>query len=201
MKECTKQSCVILVDNDVRIQAASKRLFESVGLQVKLYPTVTAFLEDGVPDITTCLVLDLGLHESTNIREELAEAGVHAPIVFITSHEDVSMAVRTMKAGAVDFLVKPYRDQYLLDAVFTALERDSARVETQQLRERFQLLSGRERQVIERLAAGDSNKIISAKLNLSEVTVKFHRANAMRKLRAKTLVELVRMVEHLDVTR
>jgi FixJ family two-component response regulator len=136
------------------------------------------------------------------VQEELSRTGVDVPIVFVTGHADVAMAVRAMKAGAVDFLTKPFRSQDLLDAVFVALERDSARRKMQQLhstiREHLEALSAREREVIARVTAGKLNKQIAADLGLSEVTVKVHRANAMRKMRATSLAHLIKMFEHFD---
>ena len=205
MKESvTREAVVAVIDDDAAVQAALKDLFESVGLVVKLYTSGNAFLEDRFPDATSCLVLDVRLPETSGfkIQEELSRAGVYLPIVFVTGHADVATAVRAMKAGAVDFLTKPFRSQDLLDAVFAALERDSARRKIQQLqatiREHLKSLSARERQVIVRVAAGKLNKQIAADLGLSEVTVKVHRASAMRKMRATTLPHLIKMLEHFD---
>ena len=199
--DVTKEGVVVVIDDDASVRAALKELFESVGLKVKLYASGSAFLEDRIPDATSCLVLDVRLPETSglNVQEELARADVHLPIVFVTGHGDIPMAVRAMKAGAVDFLTKPIRSQDLLDAVFTALEQDRTRRETQQLRstlrEHFESLSARQREVIARVAAGDLNKEIAAELGLSEGTVKLHRANAMRKMHAKRLADLVKMLE------
>ena len=147
-------------------------------------------------------MLDVRLPEMSGIQEVLAKADVHVPIVFVTSHGEIPMAVRAMKAGAIDFLTKPFRSQDLLDAVFTALERDSARRKMQQwhstIREHLESLSARERDVIARVAAGNSNKQIAADLGLSEVTVKVHRANAMRKMHATTLAQLIRMLDQFE---
>jgi FixJ family two-component response regulator len=202
MKEnLTREAVVVVIDDDASVRAALKELFESVGLKVKLYASGSAFLEDGIPDAMSCLVLDVRLPERSGLKvqEELARADVHVPIIFVTGHGDVAIAVRAMKAGAVDFLTKPLREQDLLDAVFAALDRDKARRETQQLystlREHFESLSSREREVITMLAAGDLNKQIAAKLGLSEVTVKVHRANAMRKMHATRFADLVKMLE------
>ena len=190
-----------MIDDDASVRAGLKELFESVGLKVKLYASGSAFLEDRIPDATSCLVLDVRLPETSglNVQEELARADVHLPIVFVTGHGDIPMAVRAMKAGAVDFLTKPIRSQDLLDAVFTALEQDRTRRETQQLRstlrEHFESLSARQREVIARVAAGDLNKQIAAELGLSEGMVKIHRANAMRKMHAKRLADLIKMLE------
>ena len=190
-----------MIDDDASVRLALKELFESVGLKVKLYASGSAFLEDRIPDATSCLVLDVRLPETSglNVQEELARADVHLPIVFVTGHGDIPMAVRAMKAGAVDFLIKPLRSQDLLDAIFTALEQDKTHRETQQLRstlrEHFESLSARQREVVARVVAGDLNKQIAAELGLSEATVKVHRANAMRKMHAKRLADLVKMLE------
>ena len=199
--DVSREGVVVVIDDDASVRASLKELFESVGLKVKLYTSGSAFLEDRIPDATSCLVLDVRLPETSglNVQEKLARADVHVPIVFVTGHGDIPMAVRAMKAGAVDFLTKPIRSQDLLDAVFTALEQDRTRRETQQLRstlrEHFESLSARQREVVARVAAGDLNKQIAAELGLSEATVKVHRANAMRKMHAKRLADLVRMLE------
>ena len=199
--DLTKERVVVVIDDDASVRSALKELFESVGLKVKLYASGSAFLEDRIPDATSCLVLDVRLPETSglNVQEELARADVHLPIVFVTGHGDIPMAVRAMKAGAVDFLIKPLRSQDLLDAIFTALEQDKTHRETQQLRstlrEHFKSLSARQREVVARVVAGDLNKQIAAELGLSEATVKVHRANAMRKMHAKRLADLVKMLE------
>ena len=196
-----REAVVVVIDDNASCRSGLKDLFESVGLKVKLYELGSAFLEDAIPDATSCLVIDVRLPAKSGLKvqEELAEADVHVPIVFITGHGDVPMAVCAMKAGAVDFLIKPFRSQDLLDAVFTALEQDGLRRAAQKvhatLREHFASLSPREREVVVRVAAGDLNKQIAAKLGLSEVTVKVHRANAMRKMHATRLADLVRMLE------
>ena len=202
MKESVdKELVVVVIDDDAPVREAIKELLESVGLRVKLYASGSAFLKDRIPDTTSCLVLDERLPEMSGLKvqEELAKADVCVPIVFVSGLADISMAVRAMKAGAVDFLTKPFRGQDLLDAVFTALEQNRARCEMQRLhatlREHFASLSARERQVIVRVAAGKLNKQIAADLGLSEVTVKVHRANAMRRMHAKRLADLVRMFE------
>jgi FixJ family two-component response regulator len=200
----TKKGIVFVVDYDASCRAALKELFESDGLEVKLYASASAFLGDHFPDATSCIVLAVRLPgmSGLKVQEELARAGVHIPIIFLTGHGDIPMAVHAMKAGAVDFLTKPFRNQDLLDAVFTALEQDKARREKEKshstLRKNFESLSSREREVIARVAAGDLNKQIAADLGVSEVTVKLHRANAMRKIGAKTVADLVRMIEHVN---
>ena len=205
MKEnVTREAVVFVIDDDASVRAALKELIESVGPEVRLYASAGAFLEARIPDATSCLVLDVRLPGMSGIKvqEKLSRAGVYVPIVFVTGHGDVAMAVRAMKAGAIDFLTKPFRSQDLLDAVFAALERDSARRKMQQLhstiREHLESLSGREREVIARVAAGNLNKQIAAELGLSEVTVKVHRASAMRKMCATSLAHLIKMLEHFD---
>ena len=194
---------VVVIEDDPSVRAVLKDLFESVGLAVKLYQSASAFREDWLPDVTSCLVLDVRLPETSGlkIQEELSRAGVYVPIIFVSGHADVAMAVRAMKAGAVDFLTKPFRSQDLLDAVFAALERDSARRKMQQLRstmrEHLESLSAREREVIARVTAGKLNKQIAADLGLSEVA-EVHRANAMRKMRVTSLAQLIKMFEHFD---
>jgi FixJ family two-component response regulator len=204
MKDNIREAVVIVVDDDASLRAALKELLTSVGLEVRLYASAGAFLEARIPDATSCLILDVRLPGMSGIKvqEQLSRAGVYVPIVFVTAHGDVEMGVRAMKAGAIDFLTKPFRSQDLLDAVFAALERDSTRRKMQQLRstirEHLESLSGREREVIAKVAAGKLNKQIAAELGLSEVTVKVHRANAMRKMHAPTLAHLIKMLEHVE---
>ena len=200
-------SCVFVIDNDASLRAAFKELFESVGLQVEFFASGSAFLENRNPNTTSsCLVLDVRLPgmSGLKVQEELAKAKISTPIIFLTGHGDIPIAVRAMKAGAVEFLTKPFRDQDLLDAVSTALDQDRARRAKEQasstLRESFNSLSARERDVVAGVTAGRLNKQIAADLGVSEVTVKVHRANAMRKLRVKSVQELVRMTDLLGVT-
>ncbi len=208
MKEhVTNGATVFVIDDDASVCSALKELFESVGLKAKLYASPDAFLQNRLPETTSCLVLDVRLPGTSGLKfqEELARADVRVPIIFITAHGDIAMAVRAMKAGAIDFLVKPFGSQDMLDAVFLALERDRIRREKEEshstLRDRFDTLSGREREVIVRVAAGDLNKQIAGELGVSEVTVKVHRANAMRKMCAKSVAELVRMTELLGIAK
>jgi len=199
----TREAVVIVIEDDASVRAAVKELIESVGLKIRIYQSGVAFLDATIPDAASCLILDVRLPEMSGIKvqEELSRAG-HVPIVFISGYADVVMAVRAMKAGAVDFLTKPFRSQDLLDAVFAALDRDNARRKMQRwqstLREHYESLSARERQVIKMVVAGRLNKQIAADLRLSEVTVKVHRANAMRKMRARSLADLVKMLERFD---
>ena len=203
-KNVTSEAVVVVIDDDASVRAALKELIESVGLEARLYASAGAFLEAHILDTTSCLVLDVRLPGMSGIKvqEELSRAGANLPIVFLTGHGDVAMAVRAMKAGAIDFLTKPFRSQDLLDAVFAALERDNVRRNMQQLHSAIlkyhRSLSRREREVIRRVAAGKLNKQIAAELGLSEVTVKVHRASAMRKMHATTLPHLIKMLEHVE---
>jgi FixJ family two-component response regulator len=205
-KDVTREGVVVVIDDDDSVRAALKELLESVGLKVRLYASANAFQEDRIPDATSCLVLDVRLHETSGLKvqEELKRAEVHMPIVLITAYGDIPMAVRAMKVGAIDFLTKPFCSQDLLDAVFMALEQDRAHRAKEQasstFRENFDSLSARERDVVAGVTAGRLNKQIAADLGVSEVMVKVHRANAMRKLRAKSVPELVRTTDLLGVT-
>jgi len=202
-QNATSDSVVVVIDDDGAVRAALKELLESVGLKVLLFQSATDFLESTVPDTTCCMVLDVRMPAMSGLKlqKELARAELHVPIVFITGHGTIPMAVAAMKAGAVDFLTKPFSDQELLDAVFAALERDRARRihdgSISRLRQHFDTLSAREKEVLSGVAAGRLNKQIAAELGVSEVMVKVHRANVMRKMHAKSLAELVRMLDLL----
>jgi FixJ family two-component response regulator len=202
-RNVTSDSVVVVIDDDGEVRAALKGLLDSVGLKVSLFGSAAEFLESTVPDTTCCMVLDVRMPNMSGLQlqEELARADVQLPIVFITGHGDIPMAVRAMKAGAVDFLTKPFANQDLLDAVFSALERDRARRTQQEsistLRGYFNALSVREKQVLSHVAAGRLNKQIAADLGISEVMVKVHRANGMRKMHAKSVAEWVRMTDLL----
>lgn len=201
----TSDSVVFIIDDDETVRTALKQLLESVGLKVLLFRSAAEFLDSTLPDSVCCLVLEVRMPAMSGLRlqEELAKAEVQIPIVFITGHPDVAIAVRAMKAGAVDFLTKPFPDQDLLDAVFVALERDRARRTRKEslsaLRDQFSSLSTREREVLLRVATGCLNKQIAGELGVSEVMVKVHRANGMRKLHAKSVAELVRMTDLLGL--
>ena len=198
---------VCVVDGDELVRAGLKELFEFVGLNVLLFNSPSIFLQSNLPDSPCCVLLDVRLPEMSGLQlqEELARANVQIPIIFITGHGDVAMAVRAMKAGAADFLTKPLNNQELLDAVFAALERDRTRrsqTETiSTIREHYNLLSVREKEVLSHVAAGQLNKQIAAELGISEVMVKVHRAKGMRKLHAKSVAELVRMTDLLRAGR
>jgi RNA polymerase sigma factor (sigma-70 family) len=198
-------STVFVIDDDASLRAALKELFESIGLQVELFGSGESFLEHKHSHSACCLVLDVRLPGMSGLKcqEELAKAKISIPIIFLTGHGDIPMAVRAIKSGALDFLTKPFRNQDLLDAVAAALDQDRARRTKEEshstLREAFNSLSPRERDVVIRVADGGLNKQIAADLGVSEVTVKVHRANAMRKLRVKSVAELVRIIDLMGV--
>jgi FixJ family two-component response regulator len=196
---------VFVVDDDASLREALKSLIRSVGLQVELFGSAQEFLQRKRPDVPSCLVLDIRLPGTSGLdfQRRLAEAGISIPIIFITGHGDIPMSVRAMKAGAVEFLTKPFRDQDLLDAIHTGLERDRARrqrdSEVAAVRERFEWLTPREREVLPLVVSGLPNKQIAAKIGTSETTVKVHRSQLMRKMGANSLPELVRMAERLGM--
>jgi RNA polymerase sigma factor (sigma-70 family) len=198
---------VFVVDDDPSIRRAIKRLIGSVGLQVELFGSAQEFLLGKRADAPSCLVLDIRLPgiSGLDFQHELAEANIHIPIIFITAHGDIPMTVRAMKAGAVEFLTKPFRDQDLLDAIHLALERDRGRrrqdAELAALRERFELLSPREREVVAMVVSGMLNKQIAAQIGTTENTVKVHRSRAMEKMQANSLADLIKMIERLQVPR
>ena len=198
-------STILVVDDDTSVRVAVKELLESVGLKVILFGSAAEFLENTIPDASCCMVLDVRMPEMSGLKlqEELLKAEVQVPIVFISGHADIAMAVRAMKAGTVDFLAKPFSTQDLLDAVFAALARARARRTQEEslsaLRERFSSLSVREKEVLSHVAGGRLNKQIAGDLGVSEVMVKVHRANGMRKMHTKSVAELVRMTHLLDL--
>lgn len=197
---------VHIIDDDESIRHALDSLFRSVDLETRLYRSPQEFLEAPRPDCPSCLVLDIRLQgiSGLDFQERLAQHDIRVPVVLITGHGDIPMSVRGMKAGAVDFLTKPFRDQDMLDAVGTAIEKDRARRdedrEANEIRKRFATLSPRERQVMALVTAGKMNKQVAGVLNLSEITVKIHRGQAMRKMGARTLADLVRMASNLQLT-
>jgi FixJ family two-component response regulator len=198
---------VFVVDDDLSMRVALINLFRSMGLGVEVFGSASELLETKLPDVVSCLVLDIRLPgvSGLDFQTRLAEAGIDIPIVFMTGHGDIPMSVRAMKAGAIDFLTKPFRDQDMLDAVTRALERDRKRRENEEsvseLRVSFEALTPREREVIALVTAGLMNKQIAAELGVSEITVKIHRGHVMRKMKAKSLADLVRMAETLGVRR
>jgi FixJ family two-component response regulator len=200
------QATVIVVDDDPAIRESLVSLLRSVGLEVKALSSVPEFLKSGRPDGPTCLVLDVRLpgRSGLDFQRELAAANIHLPIVFITGHGDIPMSVQAMKGGAIEFLTKPFRDQDLLDAIQVGLARDRAGREEEralaELRRRYETLTARERQIMIEVSKGRLNKQIAGDIGKSEITVKFHRGQVMRKMRAKSLPELARMVDKLKLT-
>jgi FixJ family two-component response regulator len=198
------EACVIVIDDDSEFRASLGRLLRSTGLRSQQFASVADFLESGRPDCATCLVLDVRLpgQSGLDFQRELAAAAVTLPIVFITGHGDIPMSVQAMKAGAIEFLTKPFRDQDLLDAVNIGLTRDRERRESEAaasaLRARFDVLTARERSILTLVVAGRLNKQIAGEMGITETTVKVHRSNAMRKIKASSLAELCRMVEKLE---
>jgi FixJ family two-component response regulator len=203
LQEIDEQSVVFVVDDDASVCDALRSLFGSVGLRVETFGSATAFLARKLPNAPSCLVLDVRLPglSGLDFQAELSKADIRVPIVFITGHGDIPMTVRAMKAGAVEFLTKPFRDQDLLDAVQLGLARDRARREGERanadLVARFAELTPREKEVVRLATSGLMNKQIAGNMAVSEITVKVHRGNAMRKMGAKSLVDLVKMVDAL----
>lgn len=197
----TSASVVFVVDDDPSVRASLKFLVSTVGLQVESFDSAEAFLNKKPPDGPSCLVLDVRLRgmSGLDLQRELAARDLRIPIVFITGHGDIPMSVRAMKAGAVEFLSKPFRDQDLLDAIRAALERDLARrdqeKEVTELQQRFESLTLRQREVTAMVVSGFLNKQIADELGTAENTVKVHRSRAMEKMRAKSLADLIKMIE------
>jgi FixJ family two-component response regulator len=198
---------VFVIDDDEAMRETLSSLFRSVGLQVELFGSARDFAQIKMPDAASCLVLDIRLPgvSGLDFQAELAKANIHTPIIFMTGHGDIPMSVQAMKAGAIDFLTKPFRDQEMLDAVVRALERDQRRRDSEkvvaELRSRFESLTSREREVIGMVVDGLMNKQIAGKLGITEITVKVHRVNMMRKMKARSVIELVGMADLLGIRR
>jgi FixJ family two-component response regulator len=202
-----EEPIVFVVDDDASMREALRSLFQSVGLWVEVFGSAPELLQNKFPNVASCLVLDIRLPGASGLdfQDALAEADIRIPIIFMTGHGDIPMSVKAMKAGAVDFLTKPFRDQDMLDAVTMALERDRKRRDDEKvvfgLRLLFESLTPRERDVIGFVTAGLMNKQIAAELGVSEITVKIHRGHVMRKMGARSLADLVRMAETLGIRR
>lgn len=201
----TADSTVVIVDDDRAVREALGRLLQSVGLGVKLMGSLSEASMSERPEGPTCLVLDVRLpgRSGLDFQRELAAAHVHVPIIFITGHGDIAMSVQAMKGGAIEFLTKPFREQDLLDAIQLGLVRDRARLENERmlatLRTRFESLSPRERGVMVAVVKGRLNKQIAGDIGISEITVKVHRGNVMRKMQASSLPDLARMADKLEL--
>jgi FixJ family two-component response regulator len=203
----TAEKIVFVVDDDAAVRETLSSLFRSVGSQVEVFGSAHEFLKSKLRDVVSCLVLDVRLPgvSGLDFQAELADAGIRIPIIFMTGHGDIPMSVKAMKAGAVDFLAKPFRDQDILDAVTKALERDQKRRDNEKvvsdLRILFDSLTSREREVMALVTAGLMNKQIAAELGVSEITVKVHRAHMVRKMRARSLIDLAKMADLLGIPR
>jgi len=200
-------SVVIIVDDDAGIRASLDSLFRSVGLETRLFASPAELLGGLLPDGPGCIVLDVRLPgvSGLDLQSQLVRQGINHPIIFMTGHGDIPMSVRAMKAGAVDFLAKPFRDQDMLDAVTAALERDAQhRTEAatrDDIRAQYETLTAREREVMGHITAGLMNKQVAALIGLSEITVKIHRGNVMRKMGVRSFADLVRKAEALGVSQ
>jgi len=201
------EAIVFVVDDDPSMRKALSNLFRSVGLRAEVFGSAREWLDSKLPEVASCLVLDIRLPGPSGLdfQAELAKTNIQIPIIFMTGHGDIPMTVKAMKAGAVDFLTKPFRDQDMLDAVAVAIERDRTRRKDEKivagLRAVFETLTPRERDVLALVASGLMNKQIAAEIGLAEITVKIHRGHLMRKMGARSLADLVRMAEMLGIRR
>jgi len=196
---------VFVIDDDASMREAISRLLHAIGLTVRTFGSAREFLQHRLPDIPACLVLDVRLPglSGLDLQREMVERGIHVPVIFITGHGDIPMSVQAMKAGAVEFLTKPFRDQDLLDAVRSGIQRDrkgrKERAEVAKLREDLGQLTSREREVMSLVVAGFLNKQIALRLGASEKTIKIHRGRVMQKMRADSLADLVKMSQKLGI--
>jgi FixJ family two-component response regulator len=201
------QPLVFIVEDDPSMRRALGNLFQSVGLEVEVFGSASEMLQTKLPDVASCLVLDVRLPglSGLDFQTELAKANIHIPIIFMTGHGDIPMTVRAMKGGAVDFLAKPFRDQDMLDAVVMAIERDRKRRDADKivvsLQSLLDTLTPREREILALVSSGLLNKQIAAELGLAEITVKIHRGHIMKKMAARSLADLVRKAETLGIRR
>jgi FixJ family two-component response regulator len=206
-EQVRSKSIVYVVDDDEDVREGLKSLFKSIGMKVEAFSKTADFLRSKIADEVSCLILDVRLRGQSGLdfQDELTKANLKIPIIFITGHGDIPMTVKAMKAGAVEFLTKPVREQDMLDAVRIALDRDFARrqqnLNYDDLQGSYDTLSHREQQVMNCVCAGLMNKQSAAEIGISEITLKVHRRNVMRKLRANSLADLVRMGERLGVTQ
>ena len=202
----TDEPTIIVVDDDPAIRESLQGLLRSVGLQVKALASVPEFLKEGRPEGPACLVLDVRLpgRSGLDFQRDLSAANIHLPIIFITGYGDIPMSVQAIKGGAIEFLTKPFRDQELLDAIQFGLTRDRAWLEEAKamaaLRSRFETLTPREREVMALVVTGRLNKQIAYDIGISEITVKVHRGQVMRKMKAASLPDLARMADKLNLT-
>ncbi len=202
-----EQPIVFVIDDDESMRKALTNLFQSVGLRVEVFGSALELLQSSLPDVASCLVLDVRLPglSGLDFQTELAKANIHIPIIFMTGHGDIPMTVRAMKAGAVDFLTKPFRQQEMLDAVAMAIERDRKRRKDDEIvsnaRALFETLTPRERDVLALVAAGLMNKQIAAEIGIAEITVKIHRGHIMKKMGTRSLADLVKFTEMLRIRR
>jgi FixJ family two-component response regulator len=203
----TEQPIVFVIDDDESMRRALTNLFQSVGLRVEVFGSASELLRSKLPDVAGCLVLDVRLPglSGLDFQVELSKANIHTPIVFMTGHGDIPMSVMAMKAGAVDFLSKPFRQQEMLDAATVAIERDRKRRKDEKIvlnaRALFETLTPREREVLSLVAAGLMNKQIAAEIGIAEITVKIHRGHIMKKMGTRSLADLVRISEMLGIRR